>query len=814
MDTLRQDFRYACRALLNRPGFSVLAVLTLGIGIGVNTVAFSAINALLFKRLSFEGATELGSIATTGTGNPYNMTSLPDFQDFARDNRTLDEVFAEARMPFSMRAAGPNGSPDTGPAEQVWGLLVSVNYLSALRVRPLVGRLFTDTDVKQSELTAVVSERFWFDRLGGGTLAGRTATFNGQVFSIVGVVPDGFQGPGGLFEPDVWLPLEHSKVLQLSPALQDRKQGWLSVLGRLKPGVTPAQAQADLQSITARLTSTYPATNTGRSATFTPFADGVADLRRIARLAWIALGIVGIVLLIACFNVAGLLLARASARRREMAVRAALGASRGRILRQLVTEGILLAVLSGVASLVLAAWTADLLSTFSLPSPIPLRLHIRLDARLVTFVLVLVAIAGVLPALVPAFQATRINLLHSLKRESALDGRPSRTRNLFVVVQVAGATVFLAVALLFVRSFVNTAHFAPGFDTDHTLVLEMTPSTYGYDAARARAFMEPLLERISAVPGVRNAAIADRIPFYVGFPKVVDISATGENCASTKCRAATEYGVSPGYFAALAVPIRAGRDLTAEEYRSEAAVVVISETMANRLWPGANAVGQWLRTGKDGRPVLVIGIAADTKHQRMGEDSASYMYRPLRAREFGEALTVIVRSTGDPRMLIGAVQQQVQALDPALPVGRIQTMTTRMEMPLWPARTAAGFFLICGTLALLLATVGLFGVTYYAVSQRTREFGVRIALGATSRRVVALVVREGLMLSVPGVLLGIGGALIAMRVGARMLFEIGPADPLTYSMTAIVQLLVALAACALPAYRATKVDPIVALRQE
>ena len=806
MDALAQDVRYAIRALLNRPWFSALAALTLAIGIGVNTVAYSALNALLGKPMRFAGARELGWIQTTGGKSPYKHTALPDYLDLVRENRTFEAIIAEARIPLSMQTGGG--------AEQVWSLLVSGNYLTALRARPLVGRLLTGTDADSAELAVVVSERFWRERLGAGPLAGRTLALNGRLFSIAGVIPEGFQGPGGLFEPDLWLPLERLAVLGLSPSLTSRDEPWLSVAARMKVGVTAAQAQADLRGIMNQLAQAYPASNTGRSVTFTPVSEGVPELRGIARVAWLGLAVVGIVLLMACFNVAGLLLARASERQREMGVRVALGASRGRILRQLVTEGVLLAALSGAAALILSAWTADLLSAFSLPSPIPQRLHIVLDGSLIRFTLILVAIAGVTPALIPALQATRVDILHVIRRQSAIGASPSRTRNAFVVAQVAGSTLFLAAALLFVRSFLNSAAFEPGFDTAHSLVLELNPTAFGYDQTRSQRFFDALVDRLRQVPGIEQAALADRAPFSVGFPKNVDVSVRGEDCAQTKCRSAIEFGISPGHFAALALPLISGREMTEQEYLTGAPVAVIGTAMAAELWPGSDATGRWIRAGVKGRLVQVIGVAADVKEMYSNRAARWYLYRPLQAGEFRDRIAVIVRTAEDPATLIPVVQEQVRALDPALPAGSIGTTRERMKLPLWPARTAAGFLSVCGALALVLATVGLFGVTYYTVSQRTREFGIRVALGARPANVMTLVMKEGLALSGTGVVFGIAGALLTVRLISTMLIGLGAADPPTYFAAGVLQIAVATAACILPAVRAMRADPMVALRQE
>jgi putative ABC transport system permease protein len=803
VDSLRADLRSACRTLLHRPLFSATAVLTLAIGIGVNTVAFSAINGLLGKPRRFPDADTLGWINVREPGNAYGAMSLPDFEDFRRANRAFETLSAEGRMALSLRI--------DGGSEQVWTLLVSSDYLAMLRAKPKLGRIFTGSDL--ADLPAIVSERFWTDRLGGGdSVAGRTLTLNGRTFSIVGVLPDGFQGPGGLFEPAVWLPLERIDVLTLAPALRTRGAAWLGVTGRLRDGVGYPQAEADLQSIARRLAAEYPVTNKERSIAFLPVIHGNPEVRSLAPYAWIALGVVGIVLLIACFNVAGLLLARAAERQREISIRAALGASRGRILRQLVVEGIVLAVLSGTAAVLLANWSGDLLSAFSLPAPIPQRLHMGVGWPVVGFTAMLAAIAGVLPAVIPALHATRANLLATLKMESSMSGRPSRARNVFVVAQVAGSTLFLAAALLFVRSFWNAASFDPGFDVAHTLTVEVNPATYGYDGVRSRAFAEAAVDRVAALPGVRHAALADRVPFFVGFPRSTSVPAGGEDCAVVTCRTAFEYGVGRGHFAALGTPFVAGRDFTEAEIRSGAGAIV-NAAMAAQLWPHANPVGQWVRVGKTAEARQVIGVTADIVYHSKSGASAWHVYRPMLTDEFAGRLTIAIRTAGDPRPLVPLVRQQVQALDANVPP-YIRTMPQRMEIPLWPARTAAGFLSVCGTLALVLASVGLFGVTYYAVSQRTREFGVRVALGATPRRVMSLVLREGLVLTIPGVVLGSAAALVAARIVSSLLSGVSPSDPLTYVTTAVLQTVVALAACAVPALRATRVDPIVALRQE
>jgi putative ABC transport system permease protein len=646
-------------------------------------------------------------------------------------------------------------------------------------------------------------------------VAGRTLTLNGRLVSVVGVLPDGFQGPGGLYEPDVWIPIDRRQTLNMAARLSERSQPWLTVVGRVLPGVSAAQAGAELQSVAAGLAAGHPVADPvaekQRTIIFTPMADGNPEVRTLAPFAWIGLAVVGLVLLIACFNVAALLLARASDRQREISVRTALGASRSRIVRQFAVEGLMLALVSGAAAVVVAGWSADLLSAFSLPSPIPQRLHIVIDRRLIGFTVMLVAFAGVVPALLPALQATRVNLVASMRMDSVLGPRRSRLRNVFMVAQIAGSTLFLTTALLFVRSFWTQASTNPGFETAHLLVLELKPSDFNYDAARSQVLFENLVERVRGVPGVQRVALGDRIPFYVGFPKATKVSADGTDCATVDCRDVYVYGIGPGYMAALGVPVVSGQEFSAREMTGGDSVIV-SQKLATRLWPDRAAVGEWIREGRSGRQLRVIGVAADVKHHMLGESPREYLYRPLLSSEYGDTVTLIVRTSGDPGMFLSAVQDQVRALDASLPPGSVKTMEQRMKMPLWPARTAAGFLGICGALALILATVGLFGLTYLTVSQRTREFGIRAALGATPQRVMKQVLREGIWLTLPGVLLGLGGAAVAGRLLSSGLVGVNAADPSSYAASASLQATVALLACLLPAYRATRVDPMLALR--
>jgi macrolide transport system ATP-binding/permease protein len=793
VDSLLSDLRYAIRSLVRRPAFSALAIVTLAVGIGVNGVAFSAVSALLFKPFSFPGAERLAWIMSSSREDPHGQISWASY-DVLQHVGSFDEVAAEARTPLAWQ----NGVR----SQQVWALLVTANYFTMLGTQPHKGRLFVRADAS-GPLTILVSQRFWrthFD----APFSERTMELNGQIGLVVGLVPDRFQGPGGLYEPDLWVPLEQARNLRLVGKYPDAREPVLTVVARLRDGVTPAQARAALNGI-ARGVQDHVASARTDAFALHPLADGHPELRGLAPIVWLALSVVGVVLLIACFNVASLLLARASERRREISMRAALGASRARIVRQLLTEGAVLSIIAGAAAVALAGWSGRLLAVFSLPSPIPQRLHMGIDARVVGFTLAMVVVATLLPSLLPAWHATRQS---AIRMHEALTASGRKTRNGFVIAQIVGSTIFVTAALLFVRSFWNAASLETGFDTRHVVVAELSPFLYGYDASRTELLAEAARARISALEGVASVSIADRAPYGVGFGKSELYSLSGD-CSINKCPGAAVYRVGPAYLRTLGIPLREGRELTREDGESR---VVVSARMAAQLWPGRSAIGQVLRLGKRGAAVEVVGVTGDVKLRNPSENPSPVIYRPWRGDDAREGFSVLVRTADDAPRMLGTIRDAVATLNRAVPIQLLQTMRERMAVPLWPSRTLAGFFAICGVLSLLLATVGLFGVTFYLVQQRTREFGVRIALGASRERIMRAVLGEGTRVALVGTMLGAAGAYIAARVLSRALVDISAADPLSYAATAALQIVVALAACALPAWRASRANPIEALR--
>jgi predicted permease len=802
MESILADLRYSARSLLKRPGFTALAVLTLALGIGVTTVAFSAISALLLRPFFVADADHLGWITLTGPGNPRGYATSDEFEALARDPRAFEAIEAEARVPVSYRTRDG--------VEQAWALLVSTHYLRTFHLPLEQGRAFDDSDIRRGDFPVVVSHRFWSDKLGApASLGGLTIEVGGRLFSVIGVVEDAFQGPGGLFAPDLWIPLARMDMLRVERHKPEDR--WLTLFGRIRDGVTYAQGSAELTAFAQRMATDLEQAKQRRGV-FYPMKDGHPDLREIRPVAWLAFGAVNIVLLIACFNLSSLLIARSAERQTEIGVRTALGASRRRIVQQLLTESLLVAVAAGIAALIVASWSGNLLAAFSLPAPIPQRAHLGVNRLVILFAVAATLVAGVLPALLPAIRATRDGMVRSIRTESGFGSR-SRVRSIFVVAQIAGSTTFVVAAALFGRSFLETTAVDPGFDADHIALIQISPSEHAYTPGQGAQLVATLRDRIASLPGVAHASMADRVPFYVGATRTLEYAIDGTDCRASECQTAGAYGVGPGYFAAMGVAIREGRDFSAADLAGPPSIV-ISEHMAHKLWPGESALGRTLRLGDAGERVAVIGVAANMRHRSLSEPDAAYVYRPLTAAAADAGVALIARTANDPRTILAAVREVLRSTDPDIPPSALTTMNERMQLPLWPARTTAGFFAICGTLALALASIGLFGVMYFTVAQRTREFGIRVAIGATRARVLGVVLGEGLRLAIPGVVVGIGFGYLAGRLLARALYGISPADPVSLAATAALQIFVALAACALPAYRATTADPIAALRQE
>jgi predicted permease len=624
---------------------------------------------------------------------------------------------------------------------------------------------------------------------------------------------DGFQTPTGVFEPDIWIPMATAQRIGVLDATSGLDAS-VGMIATPKPG-TPADAiTEDVRRILADHLA-VPATDI--HVTYGRILDGHPETRALQPIAAVALAAVGVVLLIACFNVAGLLLAQSAERQREMGMRAALGASRSRLIRQLLTDGLVLAALAGTASVMLASWSAALLSTFSLPAPIPQRLHFVADWRLIAFAIALSLVAALLPALVPALQVWRADLTQWIRADTAGGSgtrRQTRARRAFLVLQVAGSTVFVIASAIFAERFVRAKSTDAGFDTIHTAVMEIDPPHYGYSVLRSRELIDALTARLAAMPGIVSASASDRIPFSVGFPNRTKVSVSGRDCRSSDCPSSMVYNADGAHASAMGLSMRAGRWFDPATAADRDAVV-INQAAADAIWPDTYPVGQTFRDDS-GSLRRVVGVTNDVAVNLLNAQSRPQpaMYWPLEDTNYGRSITVVVRTSGAPDGVVEPMRRALHDLAPDVPPQSIGTMQQRLALPLWPTRTLAGFFGACGLLALLLATVGLFGVTHYVVSQRTRDFGVRLAIGASAGALHRMVLSESVRLIAPGVLIGLIAGAGLSRLIRSQLIGLERVDARIFAAAMLIEVSVALAAAWMPARKAATTNPLSALRAE
>jgi putative ABC transport system permease protein len=809
-----QDLRYALRILIRNPAFTTVTVLSLALGIGANTTIFSFVNALLLKPPAVADPDRLVEVwehnTTRGTGIGSSMQlSYPDFEYFRDHNRSFSAMAA-----FTGEPAAVVWNRE-GEGEMLRAAMVSDNFFSLLGVRPALGRAFLAQEDRSGtdETVVVLSHALWKDRFGSDpAVLGQGLVLNGRRFTVIGVAPPSFTGLMAGFTADVWTPMPMHAAVNPGIDLAERHQHWVVGVGQLRPGMTQSDAAADLALLGQQLATTYPDANRHLAPSAMAVALIPSPFRGVVGGAsGVLMAVVGLVLLIACANVANLLLAKAAGRRREIAIRFALGANRRRVVQQVLTESVVIAVIAGALGLVFSMWAAPLLLSMK-PASLPLFLNVSPDVRVLGFTLAASLMTGVAFGLAPALQQSRIDQIDGLKEGSQQSGASkSRLRSALVVAQVTACVVLLVGASLCLRSLMNARSIDPGFTIENGVTASLNVQTFGYDETRGREFYDNLLARVRTVPGVRAAALADHLPLG----QIMRMAGVVVPGAGTEPIGIELAIVTPGYFEAMGIPLVRGRDFTANDDPRGPAVVVINEQMAKRYWPQQNAVGEFITlAGRDnqGTRAQVIGVVRTGKYQSLGESPKPYLYRPL-AQEYGPNAQLIVRAV-DETTVGGSLRETVRSLDPRLALVGLETLRQHMQLPLFPAQAAGALLGLFGALALLLAVVGLYGVISYTVSQRAREIGVRIALGARDADVVRLVLSQGLRLTALGLGIGFAGALAVSRVLSSVLYGVTPTDPVSFGLVGGVLMIVALVASYVPARWAMRVDPIRALRSE
>ena len=807
------DLRYAIRMLVKNRGLAAAAIVSLGLGIGANAVIFSWVKAVLLYPLpgvAHQG--DLIAVATRTRDGGYVNLSYPDYRDYRDSTRTLDGLVVTETTALSLGAMS-----EAERAERLYGALVSGNYFAVIGVAPALGRTFSPDDdrVPNGSPIVVISDGLWHRRYAGDpAIVGRTIAINGHPLTVVGVMPATFQGTMVGIALDVWVPvMMQPQILPGGDRLEARGLRWLEGMARLKPGVSIQSAQSDLEAIGHRLIAAYPRSNEGFTPSVLPLSKSPWGAQLVlGPVLTVLTAVVATVLLLACANVANLLLARALARRREVAIRLAIGASRARLVRQFLIESLLLAILGGGAGFLIARMAAGVLTAFTPPTDIPVKLTIGVDLGVLAFTGGLALVTGFVFGLVPALQGTRADVVADLKDEAGSTGGRARARlrHGLVIVQVSLSVLMLVAAGLFMRSFTNAQQMSPGFNASGVLLAAYDLFPNGYDAGSGRQFHDRLVEQIGGLPGVSTAALARRVPLGFDRPPSIRIRIDGYVPAPDESMQIDYDVISPDYFRTLEIPIVSGRAFTSRDDEKAPRVVIVNAAMARRYWTQTDVVGRRLRIAD--QALEIVGVVPTGKYRTLAEQARPFMYMPAR-QMYAPQMVFYVRADGNPAALVSSVRAAVGALDPNLPLFDVRTLQTHMAFATVTPRLAASLLGAFGVLALVLAAVGLHSVLAYTVSQRTREVAIRLALGAGPANVRGLVVRQGMWLLAAGLGIGMAIAYGALPLMSPLLIGISAKDPLTFSAVGALLAVVALGASYLPARSVSRVDPIATLRQ-
>ena len=814
------DLRFAVRMLIKYPAFSIVAFLALVLGIGANTTVFGIINTLLLRPLPVGHSEGVVKVFTTDNHIPGNQsTSYLNFQDYAKQNTAFSSMAA-----YTFTGMGMTRGTDT---LNVGALLVSGNYFDLLQVKPYLGRTFLpeEDSIPNGHPVVVLGYSFW-KKLGADRgIVGSQATLNGHSFTVIGVAPAAFTGVDVGFAPDLWVPISMHQWARPGADFwfDTRRALLLNIIARLKPSVTMSEAQAQVRTIAKQLEQAYPDVNKERSIALMSLeaakAQGLGgpNNENLARdVSLLLLVASASILLIACANVANLLLARSTVRQREMAVRLAMGAGRGRIVRQLLTESILLGVLGGAGGVVLAYCLGDVLVALLPPTPFPIVLNPQPDWRVLIFSFVVAILSGVIFGLAPALQMARWNLTQGL-RERASTGGGAVTRlnlrSMLVVAQIAVSLLLLIGSGLFLKSFYKAQAINPGFRTDNLDIVTINPVLAGYDSDRALQVVRAILDQIRHDPRVAGADVNNWVPLQGGEGRTILIDGRDPNDEHNR-RFANYSPITPGYFQTMGIQLLRGRNFTEHDAEKNAApVAIIDETMAKQFWPNEDALGRRFRFMISKEPIEVIGIARNSKAVTLGEVPNPMVYWPLKEIT-DQGMTLFVHTTGAPGVMLSQIRQIVHDVDVHIPITYEKTIRDHMSIALWPSWMGAMLLGSLGLLAFILASMGVYGVMAYSVSQRTRELGIRMALGAQTSQVIQLVLRQGMLLAAIGLGFGLFAALGSTRLAGSLLYGVNPNDPVIFVGVTSLLAFAAFAACYFPARRALKIDPISALRTE
>jgi predicted permease len=813
MGTILQDIRYGVRMLAKNPGFAAAAVLSLALGIGGNATVYSWLEAVLLHPLSMvQDSERLLDVETVMPDGEYHTSSYLDYKDYRDHNHVFSDMVGFELVGINLKL-----EKEQLP-QRNWGLIVSENFFDVLGVKATRGRVFHESDAHgpNSDPYIVLGDALWRRRFGADPrVVGKSVEINQHPFTVIGVAPRGFGGTIVGIAAEYFVPMMMQPQALPGESLEMRNPTFVHMMGRLRPGATLGQARAEMTTIARQLEQQYPDTNKDVGAHVVPVWQAHYGLQAfLLPVLKFLMVVVILVLLIACANVANLLLARATMREKEIAIRSALGADRARLIRQLLIESLLIAGLGGATGILLSLWTTSFLTVFTPPAHLPIFLPVGVNGRVLAFTLALSILTAVIFGLAPAWQITRPSGNVSLKdggRTSSASAGQHRLRNLLVVTETILAVVLLAGAGLLVRSLRVATTSSPGFHADHVLLTAFDLRGNGYSDDKAASFFEQLTDRLKTLPGVEGASLERYVPMWFTGRSYTIPDLEGYTPKPSEQNLIEYNVVGPSYFSLMQIPILSGREFSPQDRMGSPRVCIINQTMAQRFWPGQNPVGR--QVGTWDRQWTITGVVKDIKYHSMNESPMPFLYFPFWQDTGGDA-NVLIRTSGDPLKLLPPVREQVRQLDSRVAVLESDSVENLFSVSLFAYRTAATLAAVLGGLGLLLAAIGIYGVLSYSVSQRSHEIGIRMALGAGRHDVLGLVVGQGMRLTLAGIALGLVAALGAMRLLGSLLYGVTANDPVTFVVVMATLTVVALVACYVPARRAMAVDPMVALRHE